>query len=170
VKPDQYLFDSERLGFRLMHMADFDHLVALDGDPEVRSHFPDGVATSDECRERIVRNRALFDKRGFSDFAVIHKTDGEFAGRAGFGLLPQDEIEVGYVFLKPFWGRGLAQETLKALLGWAESHIKAERIIAYAPSSHSASINVMKKGGMRYFKTETARSVECVFYEYRFRK
>ena len=81
-------------------------------------------------------------------------------------MLEGGEIEVGYVFLKDFWGRGFAQESLRALLAWAEQNLKVARIVAYAPKQHSASFNVMQKSGMRFFKTETVRGVSCDFYEY----
>jgi RimJ/RimL family protein N-acetyltransferase len=69
--------------------------------------------------------------------------------------------------LKHFWGFGLAQESLQALLDWARDNLDAPRIVAYAPREHSASFNVMKKAGMRYFKTEKTRGVDCDYYEYR---
>ncbi len=162
----QYLLTTERLGFRLFQNSDLANLERLDGDPEVRAHFPDGVMTPDQIRERIVRNRARFEKNGFADFAVVELETGHFAGRAGFGLIECGEIEVGYVFLKDYWGRGLAQESLKGLLAWAEKNLQAPRIVAYAPKQHSASFNVMKKSGMRYFKTQIMHGVECDFYEY----
>jgi RimJ/RimL family protein N-acetyltransferase len=106
--------------------------------------------TPEQIRERIVKNRTCFEDNGFADFAVVELETGEFVGRAGFGLFEDGEIEVGYVFLKHHWGRGLA----------------VPRIVAYAPKQHSASFNVMRKSGMRYFKTGTVRGVECDLYEY----
>ena len=162
----KYLLTSERLGFRLPEDADFVSLNKLDSDPEVRAQFPDGVLTPEQIKERISKNAASYRKHGFGDFAVILLETGDFAGRAGFGQIENGEIEVGYVFLKDFWGRGLAQESLRALLAWAKLNLDVPRIVAYAPKQHSASFNVMKKSGMSYFKTASARGVECDFYEY----
>ena len=162
----ELIINSERLGFRLFEDSDFEDLKKLDLDPEVRAHFPDGVSTPDQIRERISANRASFGEHGFSDFAVIESETGRFAGRAGFGQIEGGEIEVGYVLLKEYWGQGLAQEALRALLAWAEQSLDVPRILAYTPMEHSASIHVMKKCGMRYLKTDIMRGVECVFYEY----
>ena len=164
----EYLLTSERLGFRLLKGSDFADLKKLDMDPEVRAHFPDGVLTSTQIKERISKNKAAFQENGFADFAVIELETVKFAGRAGFGLIEGGEIEVGYVFLEDFWGRGLAQESLQALLTWAKQNLEVPRIVAYAPKQHSASFNVMKKSGMRYFKTDRMRGVECDLYEYPF--
>ena len=162
----EYLLTSERLGFRLFEDDDFADLVRLDMDPEVRAHFPGGVATPEECSARIARNRRSIETHGYGEFAVVELDTGRFAGRAGLGPLEGGEIEVGYVFLKEFWGRGFAQESLRALLTWAKEHLDVPRIIAYAPCTHAASLNVMKKAGMRLYKTDTAYGVACDFYEY----
>jgi len=162
----EYLLSSERLGFRLPEDSDFDNLKKLDMNPEVRAQFPDGVLTPEQIKKRISENKAFYREHGFGDFAVIELKTGEFAGRAGFGLIEGGEIEVGYVLLKEFWGRGLAQESLRALLAWAKLNLDAPRIVAYAPKQHSASFKVMKKSGMHYFKTDSMRGVSCDLYEY----
>ena len=163
----KYLLASKRLGFRLIEDTDFDMLKELDTDPAVRAHFPEGTLTPEQILERISKNKVSYQENGFGDFAVVELETGQFAGRAGFALTEEGDIEVGYVFLKHFWGRGLAQESLQALLIWAGDNLNATRIVAYAPRQHSASFNVMKKSGMRYFKTEKTRGVDCDFYEYR---
>ena len=161
-----YVLTSERLGFRPFEDADISDLERLDMDPEVRAHFPDGIATSAQIDARIARSKLSIEANRYPEFAVIELATGRFAGRAGFGLIEGGEIEVGYVFLKEFWGRGLAQESLRALLAWARENLTVPRIIAYAPSTHSASLNVMKKVGMRFFRTDNMRGVPCDFYLY----
>lgn len=161
-----YLLTSERLGFRPFEDADFPNLERLDMDPEVRAHFPDGISTPAQINARIARGKLSIEANEYPEFAVIELETGRFAGRAGFGLIEGGEIEVGYVFLKEFWGRGLARESLRALLTWAKENLKVPRIVAYAPSTHSASLNVMRRGGMRLFKTDNIRGVACDFYEY----
>jgi ribosomal-protein-alanine N-acetyltransferase len=160
-----YLLTSERLGFRLFEDSDFPDLERLDMDPEVRAHFPDGISTPAQINARIARSKLCL-ATGYPEFAVVELETGRFAGRAGFGPIEGGEIEVGYVFLKEFWGRGLAQEGLRALLTWAKENLTVPRVIAYAPGTHSASLNVMRKAGMRLFKTDNMQGVACEFYEY----
>ena len=162
----EYPFSSKRLGFRLIEDADFEMLKELDTDPAVRAHFPEGPLTPEQIKDRIALHTASARDNGFGDFAARDLETGQFAGRAGFAPIDGGEIEVGYVFLRRFWGRGLAQESLRTLLNWAGHNLDVPRIVAYAPREHSASFNVMKKSGMRYFKTERARGVDCDFYEY----
>jgi RimJ/RimL family protein N-acetyltransferase len=166
MQKSEFITTSERLGFRLLEDTDFENLKKLDMDPEVRAYFPDGISTPDQIREKISKNRANYAANGFGVFAVIEIETRKFAGRAGFGLIEGDEVEVGYVFLKEYWGHGLAQESLRALLAWAKQTLSVPRILAYAPTQHAASINVMKKCGMRYLKADIRQEVDCVFYEY----
>jgi ribosomal-protein-alanine N-acetyltransferase len=167
MSQSEYLFSSKRLGFRLIEDTDFDMLKELDMDPTVRAHFPEGVLTPSQIKERITKNRASFRANGFGDFAVVKLKDGQFTGRAGFAPMEGGDIEVGYVFLRRYWGRGMARESLQALLTWARDNLDVPRIVAYAPRHHSASLNVMKKSGMQYIKTDETRGVECDYYAYR---
>ena len=162
----EYLFMSKRLGFRPIDDTDFDALKELDMDPEVRSYFPEGILTPEQIKQRISKNKESHQENGFGDFAVLDLKTSQFVGRAGFAFTQEGDIEVGYVFLKHYWGLGLAQESLQALLTWARDNLDSPRIVAYAPRRHAASFNVMKKAGMRYFKTEKTRGVDCDYYEY----
>jgi ribosomal-protein-alanine N-acetyltransferase len=108
MSQSEYLFSSKRLGFRLIEDTDFDTLKELDMDPAVRAHFPEGVLTPAQIKKRISKNKASFRANGFGDFAVVDLENGQFTGRAGFAPIEGGDIEVGYVFLKRCWGRGLA--------------------------------------------------------------
>jgi hypothetical protein len=96
----EYLFSSKRLGFRLIEDTDFDALKDLDMDPEVRTHFPEGILTPEQIKERISKNKVSHQENGFGDFAVLDLKTRQFVGRAGFALTQGGDIEVGYVFLK----------------------------------------------------------------------
>ena len=162
----KYTLMSNRLGFSKIEDHDLQNLMRLDMNPEVRAFFPGGVSTSKQLREKIIRNRTSFLQKGFGEFSITDLKTNEFLGRAGFAELKNGEIEVGYVLLKEHWGQGIATEALSALLDWARKALSAPRILAYAPINHHASIEVMKKAGMRYLKTEANHGVECIFYEF----
>jgi RimJ/RimL family protein N-acetyltransferase len=161
-----YLLTSARLGFRPFEDADFSDLQRLDMDPEVRAHFPDGIGTVAQIDARIARSKVPGEANEHPEFALIELETGRFVGRAGFGPVDGGEIEVGYVLLKEYWGRGLAQESLRRLLAWATENLSVPRIIAYAPRTHAASLNVMSKAGMSFLKTDEMHGVACDFYHY----
>jgi len=166
MSESSYVITSGRIGFRMLEESDLPNLIKLDLDPEVRAFFPGGVSTPELLREKIVKSRASFLASGFGEFSMWELQTDRFIGRAGFAGLEDGEVEVGYLLLKAYWGRGLASEALGALLDWAKKSLRVPRILAYAPVEHAASLGVMKKAGMRYLKTGMARGVNCKFFEY----
>lgn len=164
-----YTLKSERLGFRMLEKHDFQNLMRLDMDPEVRAFFPGGVSTPELLQQKIARSHTDFLEKGFGEFSITELKTNKFVGRAGFAELDNGEIEVGYLFLKEYWRQGMATETLAALLNWAGNTLLVSRVLAYAPVNHHASISVMKKAGMHYLKTETQNGAKFIFYEYPFK-
>ena len=171
--PDK-LFETPRLYVRLFKEEDLENLYILDSDPEgVRSYFPGGALSKPKIQEELNKNIQEWITSGFSDFAVIEKESDKFLGRAGFAWYG-DDIELGYLFLKEYWGRGYATEVARGLLEWAKNNIKADRVIALAPENHLASQRVLEKIGMKYYKSDLykdkhdpqCKNVICKFYEY----
>lgn len=159
-----YLFKTKRLGFKYLEKEDLDYLMSLDSDSDVRQFFPDGVATKEQISKRLDEFMSYHQKLGLPVFVLFDLETDEFVGRAGFAPVQTGEIEVGYVFHKHYWGQGLATETLAALLKWAKKNIKADYIIAYTVTEHIASQRVMEKCGMKFYKKDAVKGVECRFY------
>ena len=160
-----YLFEADGLGFRPIAETDLNYLVLLDADPETMSFFPGGARTKEEIKNNIKRYMTDYAQKGYSTFIVFDTSTNEFIGRAGFGDI-ENQIEVGYLILKKYWGTGYASRILKILLEWAKHHIKKDKIIAFTPLDHVASERVMQKAGMVFSRKGTMKGVECVVYEY----
>ncbi|MFN7039214.1 MAG: GNAT family N-acetyltransferase [Alphaproteobacteria bacterium] len=92
------------------------------------------------------------------------KESDEFLGRAGFSVMDNGEVEVGYGFLREYWGKGYATESLNALLNWAFSNLTVPRIIAFTNSNNIVSIKILKKCGMELYKQEFIRDALYEFY------
>jgi ribosomal-protein-alanine N-acetyltransferase len=105
-----------------------------------------------------------YQENGLPCFIIFELETNEFVGRSGFGPIENDEIEIGYLLHKKFWGKGYASEIVTTLLEWATKHIDTEFIVAYAPEKHVASQRVMQKCGMQPYKNVMARGVPCCFY------
>ena len=161
-----YLFEVDHLGFRPVIEEDIDYLILLDADPDIMSFFPGGVRSHDEITANIKRYIKEYKEKGYGIFAVFDINTGEFIGRAGFGDI-ENEIEVGYLILKKYWGQGYASRILKILFIWAKDNIKKDKIIAFTPINHIASEKVMQKAGMTYSRTGIMKGVECAIYEYK---
>ncbi len=170
IAKQPYLFESDDLGFRAICDSDINYLIKLDCDPEIKSFFPGGALLEDEVPNKIQEYKNKFKIQGYGCYLVFDIKTKEFIGRAGFSDLETGETEVGYLIVKELWGKGYATRILKALLHFAESSLKKDRIIAFTPTKHEASIKVMQKAGMQYVETKVMPhiAIECVVYEYKF--
>jgi RimJ/RimL family protein N-acetyltransferase len=159
-----YLIETKRLGLRFLKNADIKYLEALENDPEVKKYFPDGPRDRSKTGDMIKRFISNYENKGLPNFLIFDLESGEFIGRVGFGLTEDNEIEVGYVLHKNFWGKGIASEAVSAMLTYAKEHIKSDYIIAYADIGNVGSTRVMEKCGMEYYKTGMAKGIQCRFY------
>lgn len=165
----KYMIQTQRLGLRLLEQGDINYLAELHGDSDVRKFFPDGTQDREQTKARMNDFISFYKKNGLPCFMIFELDSGEFVGRAGFGLAESGETEVGYVLHKKFWGKGYASEAMTALLEWAKKNIDQDYIIAYAPIDHLASLRVMQKCGMEYYKKEFLNKVWCQFYRIQIR-
>ncbi len=162
---DDYLFKTQRLGFKHLDKEHLDFLTPLDSDSDVRRFFPDGVPDKNQITKRMNEFISYHKELGLPVFVIFNLETGDFVGRAGFAPVESGEIEVGYVFHKHCWGQGYATEALEALLKWAKKNINADFIMAYTVTEHVASQRVMEKCGMKFYKKDMVKGVECRFYQ-----
>lgn len=58
------------------------------------------------------------------------------------------KADVGYVLARPFWGRGLATEAVRPVVGWALAQPGIYRVWALCDTENVASARVLEKAGM----------------------
>lgn len=78
------------------------------------------------------------------------EADGEVAGSIGFTL--KDDVyrknaEIGYFIGEQFWGKGIATEAVKQLVGYIQKKIDVIRIYAEVFEYNKASMKVLEKNG-----------------------
>lgn len=143
---------TERLLLRGLELADLDAYAAICADPEVRRYLGDGRPLE---RSAAWREMAFllghWGLRGFGQWAVVQRENGELLGRAG---LWQPEgwpgLEVGWVLGRPYWGRGFATEAALAGLNHAFSVLGAQQVISLIHPENERSIRVAERLGERY--------------------
>jgi RimJ/RimL family protein N-acetyltransferase len=64
----------------------------------------------------------------------------------------QPETEIGYRLARPYWGRGYATESARAVRDYALNTLRLPRLIAMIDPQNVASIRVVEKLGMHYEK------------------
>ena len=118
---------TERLKFRLFTKADYDELCTLDGDADIMRYIgkPRDAAT---VRSNLNRMIGYYGKHpGLGSFVTEDKASGMFMGWTCLKHLDStDLIEVGYRYLKQYWGQGIATEATRGMINHAHYLLKVE--------------------------------------------
>lgn len=147
-----YLFTSERLGFRNWETSDIPKMTAVSSNPNVMRFFP---STQDEPHTAgfIKRMQEEFETKGFCYFAVDKLDGNEFIGFIGLSEQFFESpftpcVDIGWRLAETAWNKGYATEGAKRCLQYAFDDLKLKKVIAIAPEINENSINVMQKIGM----------------------
>ena len=153
MNKQEYLFKSERLGFRNWDPTDLDDFTLLNRDPEVMRHFPSPL-TREDTKTLMDRLQRQFAEKGYTYFATELLQTGEFMGF--IGLVWQEykapftpATDIGWRLRKQFWGKGYATEGAKRCLEFAFNTLGLQKVVSVCPVSNHRSETVMKKIGMR---------------------
>lgn len=149
--PD-YLFTSERLGFRNWLPEDAPSMAALNADPEVMRFFPK-TQTLSETQVFIDRMLAHHTEKGYCYFAVDVLETNTFIGFIGLKEQTYDApftpcVDIGWRLHKNAWGKGYATEGAKRCLTFAFNTLQLSNVKSVCPAINTPSERVMQKAGM----------------------
>lgn len=85
----------------------------------------------------------------------VHAKDGVLIGEGGFKGKSDEEgvVEIGYALVPEYRRRGLASEAARGLADYAFSHPDVNIVQAHTLKDGTASINVLKRLGMKFVGT-----------------
>ncbi len=171
-----YIFTSQRLGFRNWLGTDLPKMAAINADKEVMKFFPSTQAEA-KTEEFIKRMQTQFEKHGFCYFAVEILETNELIGFIGLSEQTYEAdftpcVDIGWRLCKTHWGKGYATEGAKRVLQYGFEDVGLDRILSIAPVLNKASESVMQKIGMHKVTTfehsllrDNKELKECVLYE-----
>ena len=154
------ILETKRLILRPWRETDADALFKYASDPDVgpRAGWPPHKSVEESLG--IIRN--VFSGEGM--FAVELKETSEAIGCVGYLPAPcsnldidEDQCEVGYWIAKPYWGKGICTEAMRAVVDHC-FNVKGFTVLwgDYFPEN-PASGRVMEKCGFR----DTGRQTLC---------
>ncbi len=114
---------TERLQLDAFSEADIGALAAILAEPDVAKTITANGSTAEKCRasarHRIGWHNASWGERGHGVWAVRLRADNVLIGWCGFAA-PDigEDPEILYGLAPQWWGRGLAQEMVRAAIGW----------------------------------------------------
>jgi RimJ/RimL family protein N-acetyltransferase len=164
----QVFLETERMVLRRFTVADVDHLVDLDSDPEVMRFLTGGIPTPREAIQNDILPTFLCSYEpfsGFGVFAAIRKERGEFLGWFSFrpkDVACHDEVSLGYRLRRSIWGQGYATEGTRALIRLGFTDLDVQRVVATTYQDNLASRRVMEKAGLSLVRTYRMTMIELL--------
>jgi [ribosomal protein S5]-alanine N-acetyltransferase len=157
---------TDRLIGERMREVHLDDLCRMHRDDRVMATLG-GLRSDDETRQALRRNLDHWDRYGYGIWVFRDRRDGGFAGRGGLrhvevGGVP--EVELAYAFMSEFWGRGLATEMARAVLGRAFDQWGLEDVVCFTLPTNLASRRVMEKAGFQYERDVIHADLPHVLY------
>ena len=157
---------TKRIKFRELELSDVDNLQMIFSDSIAMKFYPSTKSVS-ATLEWINWNIESYRENGFGLWALLDKVTGEFLGQCGLILQRDvdgvDEIEIGYLLVRKYWGNGLATEAASACRNYAFSELGCERVISLINPKNIPSISVAERIGLVLVKKiqrwETTTSV-----------
>jgi ribosomal-protein-alanine N-acetyltransferase len=161
--------ETGRLILRELMPSDAQAMLRMDSNPEVMKFLGKTISTIEEARGNINMVRAQYERFGIGRWAMIEKSSGEFIGWTGLKMVTElynghkDFYDLGYRMIPAYWGKGYATESAMASLAYGFRELQAEIIYGRAATGNRASINVLKKSGLKYIETFDSEGVPHIW-------
>lgn len=157
--------ETERTYLREITKEDAENAYLLNLDPEVIKYTGDVSFESIEEARTFLEGYDHYKKYGFGRWAVIRKSDHRFLGWCGLKYsVDKNEFDIGFRFFKDCWNKGFATESAKACLELGFNTFNMQEIVGRAMKENLASINVLKKLGMKFKEFSDCGENEGVIY------
>ncbi|MCZ6836144.1 MAG: GNAT family N-acetyltransferase [Planctomycetota bacterium] len=144
------VLETPRLKLRTLTLDDVDNVLGIFSDPIATKYYPSTLDRS-QVIKRLQRSLDRYQADGYSFWACIRQSDGEYLGNCG--LLKQEVegrnyVEVGYQFLRRHWGQGYASEAAIACRDHAFETLEVDEVISLIVEANEPSIRVAQRNGM----------------------
>lgn len=155
-----------RLILRPFRLQDADPLHQILSIPGVLEYFPDPEPPDlERVKKLVLRQIDHWSEYGYGWWAVEPNGKDELIGWSGLQYLPEtDEIEIGYLLSKPYWGKGLATESAFAGLDYGFNTLNISEIVGIVHPENIASRRVLEKLGLKYQEEAIYFGMTCFRY------
>ena len=166
-KKSKVVITTDRLTLRPLVDGDQVGLMKIFSDP-IAMEFYGATKDLEEANQWVAKTERLYQEKKIGFFTCQLKDTHTFVGICG--LLEQkdvdgrDEIEVGYLFVREYWGKGYATEAAKTCMEYGFNALGFSRIISLIDPKNTASIRVAEKNGLNREKITTFKGrTACVY-------
>lgn len=158
------VIETERLLLREWEESDAIGFYEMNADAEVLKYTGDTPFDSIEDASKFIRDYAEYERHGYGRWAVVLKSDARFIGFCGLKMNEESQVDLGFRFIRKYWRQGYATEAAQACLDFGLNELGIKEIVGRAMPENVASIRVLQKIGMNYWKTGTCEGMSGARY------
>lgn len=168
----QVHIETKRLILRDLCNKDTEGIFKLDSDPQVHAFLgKKPIKSLDEAVDIIKFINQQYQENGIGRWAVIEKETEKFIGWSGFKFITSaingrsNYYDLGYRFIREFWGKDFASESARACLNYGFKKMNQEMFFAMADKNNLASNKILEKIGMLKIDEFQYEAVPHNFYQ-----
>lgn len=156
--------ESERIILRQLSPSDAEEFYVLNSDPELMKYTGDTPFNDIGEARLFLQNYTEYKRNGFGRWVAISKENNSFLGWCGLKQNEEHLVDLGFRFHRKFWNMGYATEaaSLSLKIGFDEFHL--DTIIGRVAPENKASIRVLEKIGMTFWKKSDCQGIENALY------
>jgi ribosomal-protein-alanine N-acetyltransferase len=158
--------ETTRLVLRPFSLDDAEPLHQILISQGILQYFPSSDPPDLERVQRLVKRQIEhWREHGYGWWAVEPLQENGLIGWSGLQYLPEtDEIEIGYLLSKQYWGRGLATESATAGIEFGFTQLGIQEIIGIVHPNNIASQRVLEKIGLKFQEKAEYFGMDCLKY------
>ncbi|WP_245591178.1 GNAT family N-acetyltransferase [Aquimarina latercula] len=149
---------------RKLQVSDAEKFFSLNSDPEVLKYTGDYPFLSIEDAKSFLKNYQEYNINGYGRWAVLLKETNDFIGWCSLKRNKDGDIDIGFRFFRNKWNKGYATESSIAALAYGFTQLGIKEIIARVVSENKASIKVLEKIGMTFWKKSDCKGIPNVLF------
>lgn len=155
MKERDFFLKTERVGFSHWQSDDIGLAEALWVNPQVTKHIcASGVFTKADILKRLETEIKNGKEYGVQYWPIFELVSGDLVGCCGLRPHGQNEYEIGFHLRPEYWGKGYAKEAASAVIDYAFTILKAEKLFAGHNPNNIASKKLLYKLGFTYIGDE----------------
>jgi len=161
--PTVPVLNTARLTLRQLSVNDQAQIFTLRSDPKINQYLDrPPCATMDDARQfihKIIESGALY-------WVITITGDNTLVGTICLFGISEDnkKAETGYELLTGYQGRGIMQEALSAVTGYAFGTLGLQKIAAFTHRDNHASARLLEKRGFQLTGTTDAENPALTGY------
>jgi len=160
------LFSSSRLDFRQFSVNDAEEFYLLNSDPIVMKYTGDLPFASIDASKKFLEEYDPYSSTDFGRWTVLLKNTNTVLGWCGLKRLNDTEVDLGYRYHQKYWNEGFATEAAIKCIEQGFSRYHLDEIIGRTAIENKASIRVLQKAGMTFYKKAPCEGIEdSVYYK-----